>query len=169
MHGMTPAEILRAIQADLKEWAGTVRGQISIAKDPWNVLEILSESPVGVRVILHWAGDKQLGDWDDAPLATANIEVVLGYAMGLVKDPGGDLVNAQFNARPSVLDLVSDLRGRLLSRTVDSDPGSPDESADTLRYVGTEPVTLPDGTPTHAYRMKFELDHALPEFTVRAS
>ena len=162
-------DILRAIQADLKEWVGTVRGQISIAKDPWNVLEILAESPSGLRAILHWAGDKQLGDRDDAPLATANVEVILGYSMGLSKDPGSDLVNAQFNARPAVLDLVSDLRGRLLSIPLNSDPENPDEAAETLRNVGAEPVTLPDGTPTHAYRLKFELDHALPEYTVRAT
>jgi hypothetical protein len=169
MHGLTPADILRVIQADLKEWAGTVRGQISIAKDPWNVLEILAESPSGLRAILHWAGDRQLGDQDDAPLASANVEVILGYAMGLSKDPGSDLVNPQFNARPAVLDLVSELRGRLLSLDFDSDPENADESAETLRYVGTEPVTLPDGTPTHAYRLKFELDHALPEYTGRAT
>ena len=169
MHGLTPADILRAIQADLVEWASTTNGHISIAKDPWNVLEILAESPTGLRVILHWAGDKQLGDVDDLPLATASVEVILGYAMGLGKDPGSDLVTAQFNARPAVLDLVSDLRGRLLSLDMDSDPQNNDEAAETLRYIGTDPVTLPDGTPTHAYRLKFELDHALPEYSVRES
>lgn len=169
MHGFTPADILKLLKPDLESWANTnaVRGKISIAKDPWNVLEILAESPCGIRVILHWAGDRQLGDRDELPLVTSNIEVVLAYAMGLNKDANSELMTPQFNGRPSVLDLVSELRERIL--TFDFDRDGEDESEETARYVGTEPVTLPDGTPTHAYRLKFELDHALPEITVRSA
>lgn len=169
MHGLRPDEILKLLETDLKSFAGQNKGQVSIAKDPWNVLEILSESPSGFRIILHWAGDKQLGDWDDAPLATASLEIVLGYAMGLSRDPGQELINEQFNSRPSVLHLVSDLRDRVLTFDFDRDSGNTDEAEETARYVGCEPVVLPDGTPTHAYKLKFELDHALPEFTVRSA
>jgi hypothetical protein len=169
MHGLRPDEILKMLKADIDSFAGQNKAQVSIAKDPWNVLEILSESPSGFRVILHWAGDKQLGDWDDAPLATANIEVVIGYAIGLSKEPGQELITSQFNTRPSVLKLVSDLRERVLTFDFDCDSASSDEAGDTARYVGCDPIVLPDGTQTHAYKLKFELDHALPEFTVRSA
>jgi hypothetical protein len=161
MHGIRPDQILvyakRAIDAIVRR----NKGAVSIAKDPWNVLELLAESPAGFRCILHWAGDKLLGDQEELPLLTSRLEVILSYNLGLTATAESALVEkSPLTDRPSLLRLVAIVRERVLQKLWPAD-----FTEEQIRYVGTDPVGTPEGIPLAAYRLVFELDHAGPEFT----
>lgn len=161
MDGLRPDQILRYAKTAVNSVVARNKGKTLIAKDPWNVLELLAESPSGFRCILHWAGDKLLGDQEDLPLVTTRLEVILSCNLGLTADAQTALVEeSNITARPSLLNIVSTIRERILQKLW---PASYTE--EQIRYVGTEPVGTPEGVPLAAYRLAFELDHAAPEFT----
>ena len=144
-------EIVAAMQADLLPWVTTQKGKLSIAKDLWNVLEILCQGPQGLQVIVAWAGDSEEGGQDQEPLSTNNLEVVIGYNLGLDAAPDAGLVKSTV-ARPSLLKLVDDLRAHVLTLQFPED-----ETSQFLAYGGTVPVTMPNGIPLAAYRIRTRL------------
>jgi hypothetical protein len=148
-------EILDRLKETVEAWAKGHQATVSIALDSFNVLEILAESPTGMRVILHWAGDKNPSDILQAAIARNEIEVILTYNLGLTLRPDLALIKGT-TTRPSLLRALSDLRSLILSLAY------PDEQ--TLVYcvyVGTEPFITPEGMPLAAYRMHFQLDSAV--------
>jgi len=144
-------EILEALRADLEPWVKTKRGQLSIALDPWNVLELLVNGPQGFQVILHWGGDDATGDQPAEPLADNTLEVIVGYNLGLNARPDLALVK-NLPERPSLLKLVNDVRARVLSYVF-----PPDVTMQTPEYAGCKPVTLPEGIPLAAYKFQVKL------------
>jgi hypothetical protein len=162
MDAYTPDDLMKRIAADLRKWrpAG-VTPEVQVAKDPWHVLEILTDSPLGLRLVLHWAGEDALGDEDAAPLATQKIEVIVGYSLGLKATPEGTLIDGT-SARPSLLKFVSDVRQRVLE--LEFEPGA---SSGLVRYGGCEPFETPEGVPLAAYRLRFGLDTSLPDLRQR--
>lgn len=159
MNALTPADLLNTLRQHLAPWVAEHKGRLSLAKDPYHVIEILSEAPAGFRVILHWTGDEQLGDLPQQPLCTHQVDVILSFNLGLTAEPSAALVEAR-NNRPPLYGLLNDLRRRVLGCNY-----APDISAEYLMYRGTEPVVMPEGLPLAAYRIQFSLDAALPEPT----
>lgn len=49
---MTTAEILTTLRDTLRQYAAAYRGHVSIARDPFHVLELLGETPASFRVIV---------------------------------------------------------------------------------------------------------------------
>lgn len=165
MHGIRPDQILRYAKAAVNAVVTSNKGKVYIAKDPWNVLELLAESPSGFRCILHWAGDKLLGEQEDLPLMTSRLEVILSCNLGLTAAAETALVEeSAITARPSLLNLVNKVRERMLQKLWPAD-----YTEEQIRYVGTDPVGTPEGVPLAAYRLVFELDHAAPEFSSEAA
>jgi hypothetical protein len=155
----TPDVLTAKVRDHLKRL--TITGQkatVSIAKDPWNVLEILADSPRGLRFIVHWGGEEALGDEPAAPLSTQRIEVIVAFSLGLKAGVDAALVDSQ-DERPSLLAIVSRVRGHVLAMSF----GQEDASEGLLRYGGAEPFETPEGVPLAAYRLKFELDTSMPE------
>lgn len=144
-------EMVSALQADFATWVAGVKGKLSIARDPWNVLEILCEGPQGLQVILHWNGDEPAGDLSQDPLSNNALEVIVGYNLGLNAQQDDALIVNRTN-RPSLLKFVTDARARLLTYKF-----AEDVTEQFLEYAGTEPVTLPDGMPLAAYRIRARL------------
>lgn len=155
----TPDRLTRLVRDALKGLSAEgAKPTVSIAKDPWNVIEILTDAPRGVRLVIHWAGEEALGDEPAAPLATQRIEVIVGFALGLRAGVDSALVENLEN-RPSLLRLVSLVRARVLGMTFTE----PDASEGLFRYRGCEPVETPEGVPLAAYRLRFELDTNMPD------
>jgi hypothetical protein len=165
MNAYSPAQLLSLYDADLKVWASANKAAMSIAKDPWNVLELLCATPVGLKLILHWAGDDNLGDQEEAFGSNNKIEMTLGYNMGLTAHPDQALLTAQPN-RPALLTLINTVRERVLSLCVTDAETDVELSA---RYAGCETVTTPEGVPLAAYKLKFEFDAAFPDYDMRAA
>ena len=163
MNAYSPAELLNLYKTDLNDWASKNKAVVFIAKDPWNILELLAQSPAGMRIILAWAGDQALGEQVQAIGSTNKLEVILSYNLGLTVQPDAALLQASAD-RPALLDIISDLRNRVLSLCVPDAETGVDLSA---RYVEGDIVTTPDGIPLSAYKLKFEFDAAFPDYDMR--
>ncbi len=155
----TPDVLTRLVRDHLKglRIAG-MKPEISVAKDPWHVMEILMISPRGLRLVVHWGGEDPLGDEPAAPLSTQRVDAIVGYALGLKATADAALIENAAE-RPSLLKIVADVRQRVLSMAF----GAADASEGMFRYRGAEPVETPEGVPLAAYRLKFELDTTMPE------
>jgi hypothetical protein len=161
MTGLYPHQIVNHLKAKLDAWARGHRGQVSIAKDAWNVLELLAECPAGFRVIVHWAGDKNIGNQDgieNLPMVTALIQVTLSNNLGLTAKPEQALAENVPGRQMPLLKLIGLARERIFKITW------PESIAESIRYVGCDPVGTPEGVPLAAYVLTFELDHALPDY-----
>lgn len=144
-------EILEKLYCAIEKWGEPHKASVSIARDPFHVLEILAENPQGFRVIVHWAGDENASDIMERPLADHKIQIVFSYNLGLTAKPDLALIQGQQN-RPALYKLLDDLRALVLGLAF------PDfETAEYCIYTGTEPVVTPDGIPLAAYRLKFHL------------
>lgn len=157
----TPDRLTRLVRDALKGLnAEGAQPTISVAKDPWNVIEILTDAPRGVRLVVHWAGEEALGDEPAAPLVTQRIEVIVGYALGLRAGVDAALVENLEN-RPALLRLVALVRERVLAMTFTDAYAS----EGIFRYRGCDPVETPDGVPLAAYRLRFEMDTSMTDIT----
>ena len=163
MNAYTPAELLDLYKTDLEAWCAENKAQLSLARDPYHVLELLAQSPAGMRLILHWAGDDNAGEQDEAIGSVNRLEVILSYNLGLTAKPDLALLQAQVD-RPALLTLISVVRNRVLSLyVIDAETGA----RLSARSAGCETVTTPDGIPLAAYKLKFEFDAALPDYELR--
>jgi hypothetical protein len=151
---MRPDQILESVKNDLDAWAAALTGakaRISVAKDPWNALELLVQGPAGLIVVIHWAGDEGNGRTGD-PKADNTLEVIVGYNLGLTLPLDQALFKSTVD-RPSLLKYVNDVRARLLTIQFPAD-----ETIQTTFYAGCEPVVAPQGIPLAAYRIRARLD-----------
>ena len=141
-------EIIENLRADFAPWVAKNRGVLTIAKDPWHALEILCNSPQGLQFVLGWGGDEPEGEQPQEPLGNNIIELTVAYNLGLEADRDAALMKNREN-RPSLLKLVSDARARLLAYVY-----AADDEPQFMAYGGTSPVTLPEGMPLAAYRIR---------------
>jgi len=152
---MSPTRILQALREDLAEYVAEQKGTTSVAKDPWQPIEILADRPTGFRVILLWAGDEPDGsnELHEAegilPSVLCNVEVYVSLNLGLVRDPGTKLFEDD-GATPLV-ERVNEIRARVLSLAFEFDG----ETLGRFRYRGCAPVVTPEGWPLTAYKLKF--------------
>jgi hypothetical protein len=159
---MIAREILKRLYDDIVSW-GKVGKLVSLARDPFDVLEILAQGPQGFRVILHWAGEQEVGGQPQLPIVQHRIEAILSYNLGLTATPDLALLSkGPANDRPALLDLVEELRRRIASYNF------PDGETDVfMAYVGCDPFVTPDGVPLAAYKLTFTLTAGLPQPSYR--
>ena len=150
-------EILQTLKGALDAFAqGLGAGaQVSIARDPFNVFELLNAGTQNYVLVLNWAGDEQINDIPIIPLLRHNLEIVFGYNLGLTARPDLALIKPIGN-RPSLYQALDDIRALLLSVQFGTN-----QTGMYLEYKGTEPVVTPDGIPLAAYRLAFGL-RAIP-------
>ena len=141
-------EIIENLRADFDGWVKEHRGTLTVAKDPWHALEILCNGPQGIQFVLGWGGDDTVGEQDQEPLGANIIELTVSYNLGLEADRDAALMKNRDN-RPSLLKLVNDARARLLAYVF-----AADDEPQFLAYGGTTPVTLPEGMPLAAFKIR---------------
>ena len=155
MPPLTVSQILAALYAALQVWGQPLGAVVTLARDPFHVLEILAASPAGFRLVVHWAGDENISDHDALPLAAHSIEVILSYNLGLTARPDLALIQGPQD-RPGVLDQVDALRSFILS--VQYPAG---QTGTYAVYAGAKPFVTPDGIPLAAYVLAFKLKAAV--------
>jgi hypothetical protein len=163
MPPLTITQILAALYAALQVWGASLGAVVTIARDPFQVLEILAASPEGFRLVIHWAGDENISDHDALPLAENRLEVILSYNLGLTARPDLALIQGP-GARPALLDQVDSLRAFVLG--VQYPAG---QTGTYAVYAGTKPFTTPEGIPLAAYVLAFKLKAAVNVTTVPTS
>ena len=155
MPPLTVTQILAALYAALQVWGQPLGAVVTLARDPFHVLEILAASPEGFRVVVHWAGDENISDHDALPLAENRLEVILSYNLGLTARPDLALIQGPLN-RPSILDQVDALRSFILGVQYPTI-----QTGTYAVYAGTKPFHTPDGIPLAAYVLAFKLKAAV--------
>jgi hypothetical protein len=154
---LRPDQIVTAIVNGLTPWAGAHKARISIARDPFEVLELLGADTPGLRLVVHWGGDDPLGDqMQQAPLVTTTLEIIVGLNLGLTATPDKQLLTGSAS-RPALYQLISDLRAAVLAIQF---PNL--STTGFLSYAGTHAMTAPDGIPLAAYSSRYTLEGALP-------
>ena len=153
---LRPDQIVAALVNGLSGWAKKQKAKTSVARDPFEVIELLGADTPGLRLVVHWAGDDPLGEeMAQAPLVTHVLEIVLGLNLGLTATPDRALVSGS-SGRPALYQLISDLRVAVLAVEF---PSVATESY--LEYAGTKPLVTPEGVPLAAYTLRFTLDAAI--------
>ncbi|HUB68010.1 MAG TPA: hypothetical protein VL981_11050 [Candidatus Methylacidiphilales bacterium] len=157
MPPLTIAQILAALVTALQTWSANqqIGATITLARDPYHVLEILAASPQGFRIVVHWAGDKNISEIDALPLAENRLEIILSYNLGLTAQPDLALIQGPQN-RPSVLDQVDALRGFVLGIRYPAG-----QTGTYAVYAGAKSFTTPAGVPLAAYILTFKLKAAI--------
>lgn len=149
---LSPADIITKLQTQLAAWVTAKKGLLSIAEDPWHVLELLAETPVGFRVILHWAGDRNAADDIDDGIDNHTVEVIVSKNRGLAAKRGDHLVEPR--AGVALLVLVGQVKAKIKGSFA---LWEQEITQGEIEYRGCEPVTTPEGVPLDAYRLSWSL------------
>lgn len=151
----TIPQIIAAFFEDVSNWARQNAGTPFLARDPAEPYELIAGmGPNDFRVVVNWAGDKEFGGNMMNHLDRHTIEVWIGRSRGLAADPNRTLIYPDGNKR-ALLDLVEDCKQRVLQLKFPAVL-----TRKYTSYVGTEPVTTPDGLSMAAYKLGFTLDVA---------
>lgn len=149
---LSPADILSKLREHLKDWVARNKGTLSIAEDAWHVLELLGETPVGFRLILHWAGDRNAADDIDDGIDNHQLEVIVTKNRGLMIKKGDNLLEPR--AGVALLTLIGQVKAKVKASFDLWEEGL---TGGELEYRGCEVVTTPDGVPLDAYRLRWSL------------
>lgn len=151
-------DILEKIHDGFDGYATESKARLRVARDPFDVLEILFAGPQGLLLIFNYAGGERSDEAEiseaeeNYPIARERIEIVVGHGANI--DPASEWKLLLGNVdRAGLLERVSDVRARALS-LVFPEQG---ESLQRLEYQGCAPVETPNGLPLAAYRLTFSL------------
>jgi hypothetical protein len=153
-------QVLSAFSADMIAWAAAQEGvkpRVSVASDPWNVLEILVQGPAGLQVILNLTGGDNVSSNPREPLDNLAIEIIVGCNLGLTIPIEEALIKGR-GTRPPLLKLLASARARALSLQFPED-----ETMQFSEYGGFRTVTMPSGIPLAAYAVTLKL-LVVPEY-----
>lgn len=162
MESPTLSQIIRTYFENVSQWALQHGGTAFLARDPAEPYELIAGmGPNDFRVVVNWAGDKEFGGNVLQHLDRHTIEVWIGRSRGLAADPNRSLVYAD-GQQKALLDLVEACKQRVLELKFPKEV-----TRKYTVYVGTDPVTTPDGISMAAYKLSFTLDVAGRELTYR--
>jgi hypothetical protein len=155
MESPTISQVVRTYFEDVSQWARQNGGTPFLARDPAEPYELIAGmGPNDFRVVVNWAGDREFGGNVLHHLDKHSIEVWIGRGRGLAADPNRSLVYADGQQKP-LLDLVEACKQRVLGLKFPAEV-----TRKYTGYVGTDPVTTPDGISMAAYKLTFTLDVA---------
>jgi hypothetical protein len=160
----SPADLFALIEGDLRPWVETEKnGRLSIAKDPFEVQELLGEAPGRFRVILAWDGEKSIGHHQTGVVAH-ELRVIVSHNRGLAAIKGSNLSAGRAGDVP-LMKLATDVRDRL--RTINL-PNN--QTSRQLQYLGCEPVSIESegrSFQLDAYQLTFRLPAAITRLSSR--
>lgn len=155
---MNAADILRNLHDDLANWQpdGVARPHLSVAVDPFDILERLFDGPRRWRIVLHWAGEAPTNpETPEAGIVDHTIEVYVARHHGLSIDKGrSQTIATRPDGEPTLMALRTLVDSRLRSYTFDT---SDESIAPHLEYQGTDSIAAPDGVLLAAYRARYRI------------
>ena len=141
------ADLLRLVRADLDAWAAKYKGTTSIASDRYNAVELLSQRPGGLRVVISYAGFKKRGDYEETKAVDHTFKFLITTGRVLTAKPGEATVNPIAGQTP-LYELTDRLAARL--RAIEFPDGS---TEGTLDLTNGDEVTTPEGVFVDAYEI----------------
>ena len=154
MSATTPATILALVYADLQPWAASLKGVVGLTQNPYDLFEILKNSPAGWRLTLHWEGR------DPADERVRNSPVTLNHFRFVLDGDLGPTITpkiALFRSTPSrtpFLDLLDAVRLRVMAYKF---PWLREPNNHFWWRGEDDQVPLPDGLFLAAYNLRFDL------------
>lgn len=163
MPALNAKDLFALLRADLEPYVqDTLRGIFSVARDPFEVIELLGEAPGRFRVILAWEGEEPLGELATSGIAAHTFKVVVSHNRGLSILRGENRSGGTRDERP-LLELAQLVRDRLRSAVMPNQ-----DTGRRLQYRGCSPVRAEvEGaalTQLDAYELRFTLPAALTRF-----
>jgi hypothetical protein len=129
----TPAQLINAIFTDFSAWAVQHRGRVHIARDIEHAMTLIDNTPSGWTGVLHWQGDDPAGTGTRrGPVMENNLRLFVRANLGPTAQPDIALIRATAACPNPMLDLVAEIRTRMLCYTF---PGVP-VPGDRLSYKG---------------------------------
>lgn len=157
--------ILDAIRADLEQWAQPQNGFVSLAQNPFEVVELLANTNSGFRIIVHFDSDVNNSPLvnHQATVATVTMKATLAVSQGFDWRAWNSLVKAQQTAenQPATLDLRDNLRAYILAMRFPVVDNALPIHRGMLFYLGTNRINAPDGLPFAAWEMSFQFRHSI--------
>lgn len=150
--------------ADLEEYVvDALHGIFSVARDPFEVIELLGEAPGKFRVILAWEGEESIGTRPQSGIVKHRFKVVVSHNRGLSILRGENRTVARGDD-PPLMELAQLVRDHLRSALL------PDgETGIQLEYAGCDPIraetTQGLAAQLDAFELTFRLPAALTRFT----
>lgn len=152
--------LLAPLVTDLTAWVATQNGTFYFSSDPLDTLSLLSEAPVGHRVIIQYESDEAYGGSRPGyptPVLRTTLKVVVSMNPGLqiVRDKP---VITSTASRASLMNVIAALRSRLMSYRWDTNL----IEQGALAYESTTPYSMAEYLPFAAYEMRFYFMHTTP-------
>lgn len=152
---LSPVDLLEIIRRAVEQYCQAHNGYCSIAGDPGEIIEALTESPQGFRVVLAWQGDYDETGQAQAGITTQQFEAWIFKAKGLPLQAGEGLVQG-----PSpFLKVISDLRAVI--RAIQFPQNWTNLAVLYKGAAHFDPVLVQTIT-TAGYKLNFELIAAIP-------
>lgn len=152
---MTTETLYNFIASDLKAFTERMNGIFSRAADPFEVIELLGESPGKFRVILMWAGEEPAGESRRSGIVESKFTITVSNNRGLPLMKGANLSLPRGTTTP-LMGRVAAVRDHLRVMTLPVEVTS-----GQLEYLGATPVKY-EGAPLDAYELNFNTYAALP-------
>jgi|GEM_PF-1368595 len=153
---LKPNDIILNLRDGLKVYTDAQKGVLSIANNPFEVIELLAESTPRFRIVILWEGDEDATGQPLAAIVRTTVAVVVSQNRGL-RLYKGESVMKDTESQTSLLTHLDAIRA--LVRAYRFPPETSDES---FLYLGCAPEVTPEGFPLDAYRMRFRLHNSLP-------
>jgi len=155
---LTAGQLLQRMYDHLKPYVELAqRGHLSVARDPYEVVEQLGQAPGSFRCILLWSGEKMTdGTNRDSGIVTHEFLVTVSHNRGLSLISGASAFLPRNNDTAPLVTLHAAVRDKL--RGMRFDDGVTDR---ILTYRGCDPVAL-DGKPIDAFTQTWNLTAILP-------
>jgi hypothetical protein len=152
----SPQAILRAIVATLSPTISGLKGVIEFAKDPLDLIRLLTVSPTTFRIVLMWPGyaanpEAALG------VSTDRLEAVIQVATGLHISNAQTFLIERPAATPNILSLIETTRELICALRFPTDAGI-DPHGYTL---ANSDWLIIEGIDTTQHQLSFTLDRAL--------
>jgi hypothetical protein len=153
---LSPQAILKAVVTTMTARTTELKGTISIAKDPEDMIRQLTVSPSTFRAIFMWPGYAPNANAAHG-VTTDRLEVVIQVAAGLHVDESQYLTTSRPGATPSLMELISDYEQRIRALRFPTDAGI-DPTGYTLQ---NSEYLLIEGIVTTQHQLSFTLERAL--------
>lgn len=156
-------DLFALLVADLRPYVtDTLMGIFSVARDPFEVIELLGEAPGRFRVIFSWEGEESIGTRPQSGVVKHRFKVVVSHNRGLSILRGENRTVARGEDKP-LMELAQLVRDRLRSALL------PDGATGIqLEYGGCEPIraetTQGLAAQLDAFELTFRLVAALTRF-----
>lgn len=155
---MTIAEQILFIAAGLKGWASSNKGDVHVASDVVELIDLLRQRPGAPRVGVMFQEELPRGDFYELGRVERTFKLVVARGRGLVLETGASLTQGAAGGKP-MYQLVEETRETMRALRFDS------EFCESVPvYKGSKPFEV-QGVVLDAFEINFSVGCQLPQMS----